>query len=268
MELGSHVYERCLVFRTAWVRSGTGPRPVTLTAAGDVLLTHANWILDRLSTARNDLERLATGSTGSIRVGSFQSVGARLLPSVLVAFRSLWPDINVSIYNETTDGELADLIRSGSLDVAFVESSSVGTDLHSTELMVDQFVALVPPAHRFATRRSLSLTDFEGEDMIDGETNGCTYQSQRAMLDAGVRMNVVFRTDDNATKQRLVDAGLGCAVLPALTVEPSLANGAVMVELVDNVHRKICLAWSADRTPSFAVTQFVATAKTVMEKGD
>jgi molybdate transport repressor ModE-like protein len=249
------------------VDRGTGPRPVTLTAAGEVLLGHATWILNRLDEARNDLERLETGSTGNVRVGTFQSAGARLLPSVLATFRDRWPDITVSIYNETTDGELAALLRCGSLDVAFLEASQVGPDLRSTELLHDKYVVLVPPDHRLAHRSSLSLIDLDGEDMIDSELgDACTLRSERALLETGVRVNVVFRTNDNPTKQRLVDAGLGCAVLPELTVEPGLANGGVMIALVEEVHRHIVLAWSGDRTPSFAVNQFVAAATAVMEK--
>ncbi len=248
------------------VDRGTGPRPVTLTTAGESFLLHAQSILDRLEAARTDLDRLDSGDSGTIRIGTFQSAGARLLPRVLVAFRAAWPAVQLSLYNEATDGELPDMLRSGALDVAFVEASSVTADLHATQLLRDRFVALVPPTHRFATRQLLSLQDFEGEDMIEGEAgDACTQRSERMLSEAGVYLKVVFRTDDNPTKQRLVDAGLGCAVLPGLTVEPGLVNGAVMIALREDIHRNICVAWSNERTPSFAITQFVQIAQTVIE---
>ena len=248
------------------VDRGTGPKPVTLTAAGEVLLSHAKWILDRLTSAAIELDRLDSGALGSIRVGAFQSAGARLLPSVLATFRSQWPAISLAVHNETTDGDLADLVRSGAVDVAFVEQTMLGPGLDVLEIFVDRFVAIVPPGHRLADRKTVTLLDFAEEDMVNGNaTDSCTLRGENALRAAGVEPRVVFRTEDNPTRQRLVDAGLGCAVLPGLTVEPSLSNGAVMIPLVEDIHRVICLAWSSERTPSYALSQFIETAKTVIK---
>ena len=247
------------------VDRGTGPRPVTLTAAGETLLGHTNWVLDRLEVARRDLERLSAGQVGSIAIGTFQSAGARLLPQVLAAFRAQWPELRVSIHNEMADGELHDLIRSGAIDAAFIAEGSLGNDFEQIELMTDRYVALVPPGHRLAGRATVSLSDFAGEDMVDGSLGDtCTTNGAQALRTAGIETNVVFRTGDNPTRQRLVDAGLGCAVLPGLTVEPGLPNGAVMIPIVEDLARVINLAWSSERTRSFALDRFIETARKVV----
>lgn len=249
------------------VDRGTGPRPVTLTAAGETLLSHTNWVLERLEVARRDLERLSAGQVGSVAIGTFQSAGARLLPQVLAAFRADWPELRVSIHNEMTDGELPDLIRSGAIDAAFIAEGSLGNDFGQMELMTDRYVALVPPAHRLASRKTVSLSDFAGEDMVDGSLGDtCTTKGAQALRAAGIETNVVFRTGDNPTRQRLVDAGLGCAVLPGLTVEPGLPNGAVMIPIVEDLARVINLAWSAERTGSFALQRFIETARKVVSR--
>ncbi len=247
------------------VDRGTGPRPVSLTEAGSVLLPHAQWILDRLAAAQADLEHLDAGESGCIRIGTFQSAGARLLPQILATFRKRWPAIDVNLYNEVADGELAGLVVDGALDVAFSEASSLGSGLDHLELLVDRFVALVPPTHRLARRTSVSLRDFQGEDMVDAETGvSCHMRAANAFREAGVTTNIVFRTDDNPTRQRLVHAGLGCSVLPELTVEPMLQNGGVIIPLKERLERRICLAWSSDRTKSKAVTAFLETAEETM----
>lgn len=249
------------------VDRGTGPRPVMLTAAGETLLGHTNWVLDRLEMARRDLERLSAGQVGSIAIGTFQSAGARLLPQVLAAFRATWPDLRVSIHNEMDDGELPDLIRSGAIDAAFLAEGSLGDDFEQMELMVDRYVALVPPGHRLADRATVSLVDFAGEDMVDGSLGDtCTTKGAHALRAAGIETNVVFRTEDNPTRQRLVDAGLGCAVLPGLTVEPGLPNGAVMIPIEEDLSRIINLTWSAERTRSFALDRFIETTRIVVAK--
>jgi DNA-binding transcriptional LysR family regulator len=246
------------------VDRGTGPKPVTVTEAGATLLVHAQWILERLATAQRELESLDAGASGSIRIGTFQSAGARLLPKVLAEFRDTWPGITLHIHTEIFDGELPALLRNGGLDVAFVEESSVSNGLDHAHLLVDRFVAVVPPNHRFATKKSLQLIDFANEDMVDGVANdSCTSRAERALRNAGVEPRVVFRTDDNPTRQRLVDAGLGCAVLPGLTVEAGLENGAVIIALEEEIARRISLAWSSERTKSRALEAFIETATRV-----
>src|SRR2546426_8472147 len=55
-----------------------GPRPVSLTEAGELLLPHAAAIVARLKAAQADLHALRAGEAGTLRAGAFQSVGARV----------------------------------------------------------------------------------------------------------------------------------------------------------------------------------------------
>jgi len=60
-----------------------GPRRVSLTEAGEVLLGHAQSIMARLNAAQADLADLSDGAAGRLRVGTYQSVGTRILPLVM-----------------------------------------------------------------------------------------------------------------------------------------------------------------------------------------
>src|SRR5207302_2185085 len=82
-----------------------GPRPVSLTEAGRVLLHHAESIVARLQAAQADLAALASGEAGSLRVGTFQSVGAKVLPEVLRRFRAAWPDVRIELRESHSDRE-------------------------------------------------------------------------------------------------------------------------------------------------------------------
>ena len=90
-----------------------GPRSVSLTEAGKVLLEHAGHIIARLAAAKADLDAMAAGDAGVLRVGTFQSASARLLPPTLAQFRTAWPDINIELRNEPVGTQLEALIRSG-----------------------------------------------------------------------------------------------------------------------------------------------------------
>src|SRR3954453_17384823 len=77
-----------------------GPRPVSLTEAGELVLRHANHITPRLGAGRADLDPLARGEAGSVRIGTFQSASAKLLPPTLTRFRDTWPHVGVELRNE------------------------------------------------------------------------------------------------------------------------------------------------------------------------
>jgi DNA-binding transcriptional LysR family regulator len=99
-----------------------GPRAVSLTDAGKLLLRHAEAIVARLDAARADMASLRAGETGTLRVGTYQSVGARVLPGVMRRFRTEHPGITLELHEPTTDPELYALIESGDLDLAFSSS--------------------------------------------------------------------------------------------------------------------------------------------------
>ena len=60
-----------------------GPRPISLTEAGQILLRHADAIQARLLAAKADMSALEAGDAGRLRVGTFQSVGAKIIPRLL-----------------------------------------------------------------------------------------------------------------------------------------------------------------------------------------
>ena len=96
-----------------------GPRPVTLTEAGALLLSHAEGIMARLQAASADLEALAAGDAGPLRIGTYQSVGARILPRLLSSFSAEWPKVDIRLVESTDDRELLQLVECGEADVSF-----------------------------------------------------------------------------------------------------------------------------------------------------
>src|ERR671927_1816493 len=85
-----------------------GPRPVSLTEAGRILLGHAESIVARLQAAQADLAALASGESGSLHVGTFQSVGAKILPEVMRRFRTAWPNVEIELSESHLDSDLCD----------------------------------------------------------------------------------------------------------------------------------------------------------------
>src|SRR5712691_6745090 len=82
-----------------------GPKPVSLTEAGKLLLTHAEAIAARVAAAQADLTALSDGQAGTLRVGVFQSVGQRILPELMRRYLQAWPKVEVKLTESADDAK-------------------------------------------------------------------------------------------------------------------------------------------------------------------
>ena len=95
-----------------------GPRRVSLTPAGEALVVHARAVLARLQAARADLDAITAGDRGTLRVGTMQSVGTKVLPWLLRRFRAERPGVTLSPQETFDPAELVNAVESGSFDLS------------------------------------------------------------------------------------------------------------------------------------------------------
>jgi DNA-binding transcriptional LysR family regulator len=79
-----------------------GPRGVSLTDAGETLLTEARELLERSDRLRESMEQLRLGASGTLRVGIAPGAPADLLPAVLAPLKQREPDVRVVVRELTT----------------------------------------------------------------------------------------------------------------------------------------------------------------------
>jgi len=241
-----------------------GPRPVSLTEEGRVLLRHADAIEARLQAAQADLAALAAGEAGPLRIGTYQSVGAKVLPALLREFSAEWPSVQVVLRESADDAELVRLVERGDLDLSFVVLPTPSGPFVSVELMRDPYVLLVPAGSELAGReRPPSLKELLDHPLIAYRTCRTTQRVEERLRLAGREPEIVFRSDDNGTVQGLVAAGVGIAIVPRLTVDDRESSIEV-VDLGERVPaRLIGLAWHRDRRRTRAELAFVDAARAV-----
>jgi len=240
-----------------------GPRAISMTEAGTLLLRHAEAVVNRLAAARADMLALRAGETGSVRVGTYQSIGSRVLPEVMRRFRTHWPKIEIGLSEPTTDPELYAEIESGRLDLAFCSAPLPDGPFDALELMRDPYVLLLPAAHPMAARRSCSLADLEDLSLIGSSSCASGLEVEGILREAGHSVEYAFRSDDNGTLQGLVAAEFGAALVPLLAVIPGddrVRTVAIEPAVPDRV---ISVVWHRDRHRSPAARAFVEIAEAV-----
>jgi molybdate transport repressor ModE-like protein len=237
-----------------------GPRPVSLTEAGRLLLTHADAIAARVAAAQADLEALGKGEAGALSVGVFQSVGQRILPELMRRYLGGWPEVEVTLTESADDEELLALVERGELDLTFADLPLVEGPFEWVELLRDPYVLVVAADSPLADReRSPSPREIGELDLISHK-HCRTVKRLEAMF--GRPLDFVFRSDHNQTVQALVAAGVGSALVPRLTMDPE-DQTTVMIELPKLPPRVIALAWHRDRYRTPAARAFVETAQEV-----
>lgn len=246
-------------------RSG-GLRHVALTDAGALLLGHADAIVARLRAAQADLRSLEAGDGGTLRIGSFQSIGARVLPEVLRRFAEAHPQIHVQLVESIDDGALLIALEKAELDLAFVVLPIQEGPFMAVELLRDPYVLLTAQPSDEAVHTvdpGLLLEELAELPLIGYRQHRSAQQVEPNFRSHGIEPRVVFRSDDNNTVQALVAAGLGVAVVPLLSVDPD-ATGTRIVPLGDVLDpRRIGVALHRDRAGSTAADAFTDTARTV-----
>src|SRR3954469_13125351 len=232
-----------------------GPRPGGLTDAGRLLLRHADAIVAQLDAAQADMAALAEGAAGPLRVGIFQSVGARILPGLLRRFREEWPLVEVRVREETDAADLLRLLEHGELDLTFADLPLPEGPFEWNELLRDPYVLLVPAGDPLAEREAApALRDLAGIPLITWRQLG---EPETYLRGRVPNLNVVFRSDDNGTVVGLVAEGLGYAVVPQLVVNPR--NAAYVALPFGNriPPRHLAIVWHRDRYRSAAAEAFI-----------
>jgi DNA-binding transcriptional LysR family regulator len=199
------------------------PRGLRLTAAGELLVEHTEGIIARLDAAEADLAALAGVRGGRLRIASFPTAGATLMPVAIATFRRRFPAVELTL----AEGEPQDTgprLEAGEFDLALLfefrrPGRPLGPTVRRVELLEDPMYLALPADHPLAAARSLRLAELRAEAWVQTSSQSpCARHVVRSCHAAGFEPNVAFESDDYQTVQGLVGAGVGVALIPELAL--------------------------------------------------
>jgi DNA-binding transcriptional LysR family regulator len=201
-------------------RDRRGVRP---TIAGAALAPHAEAILTRMDAAQDEVDAIAGGRGGRLRVASFPTAGATVVPPAIAAFRASHPGVEVSLAEDEPE-EIAPRLRSGEFDLVLLfEFEGVGERLEAGmrrfPLLEDPLHLALPRGHPLASRRRLLLEDLREEAWVQtSAASPCARHVVRSCHAAGFEPRVSLESDDYQVVQGLVATGVGVALIPELAL--------------------------------------------------
>jgi len=196
-------------------RIGRGVRP---TAAGRLLTEHAAIIGKHVAEAETALADLRAGRTGRLAIRYFATAGAALVPPALARLRAEHPGVRVDLKLVDPEDPLPE-VEQGHADLAIVVSPRAVRDgIRMVHLLDDPYRAVLPKGHRLAAKRVLDLADLADEPWVNNELSAgpCLEVMLDACAAAGFSPNFVVESDDYATAQGFVAAGLGVTLIPGM----------------------------------------------------
>ena len=218
------------------------------------MLAHARPLLARVKAAQADVASLAGGDLGQLTVLTFQSFGARLLPTVLRAFRARCPGVELRIEEALDADRLLGAVESGEVDVSFASLPLPEGPFAARELCDDPYV-LVTSAD---SESGASTTSTAARCSASAAASDNRFVELQ-MLERGAVPASISRFDNNAIIQALVAAGEAVAIVPELVIDAADPRIAVH-PLPELPARRLIAVWHRERTLSAAAREFVDAA--------
>jgi DNA-binding transcriptional LysR family regulator len=229
------------------VRDRRGLRP---TPAGATLLEHAEAIFAQVEAAEAELAAVLGVRGGVLRVASFPSAGATLIPQAVAIFRARHPGVALTLA-EGEPEEIGPRLRAGEFDLALLfefpgTRERAGVGVRTVRLLEDPMHIALPGEHQLADKPALTLADLREQDWVQTSVHSpCARHVVRSCVAAGFEPKVTFESDDYETIQGLVAAGVGVALIPRLALT--------------RVHPGIVVRELAPRSPARTVVAATAT---------
>jgi LysR family transcriptional regulator, benzoate and cis,cis-muconate-responsive activator of ben and cat genes len=191
-------------------------RRVELTAAGKALAERVEPVLRALSKIPVELQALAEGGSGHIKVGFTGLAMATVLPAILREFHKKFPGIRLELNECPTSTQLAAL-QTGELACGFFHPEATPTPgLKSKLLLREKNGVLLPSDHELSTKASLQLRDLAATPFVlfpRAYNPGFYDRILAAFARAGVTPRIAEEVWPRANGVGFVRAGIGATFM-------------------------------------------------------
>lgn len=248
-ELGVTLFER-------------GSTEVSLTPAGERIVTQAQRVLDEAGRIKDLAKQGRDPLAGALRVGVIYTVGPYLLPALVRQLLRDAPSMPL-LLNENFTVRLLELVKNGEVDVAILALPLPDSGLMIQPVYDEPFVIAVPRNHAWARRKAIASEELKKENMLllgtghcfrDNVLEVCPELSRFSAHAEG--MQKTFEGSSLETIRHMVASGIGITVMPASSVPEKTPRNSLIeyVQFKAPVpDRRVVLAWRKSFTRQPAI---------------
>ena len=249
LELGHRLVER-----------GTGRPGARFTEAGERTLSHAREILTRADQLRRDLMDMTSEVGGALNVATVYSIGLHALSPSVSTFLRQYPHVNLHLEYLRTD-RIYEALLAGTIDCGIVACPRERAGVSVVPLRDERMVVIARSDHELLQETQVSPTWLQNRNFVAFDPDIPT----RHLIDAylrehGVGVNVRHAFDNIETIKRVVEIGLGIAIVPEPTIEREVRDGTLIARRLtgDALTRPTGVLLPRGRSQSRALEQFLS----------
>jgi len=195
-------------------------RGVAPTAAGEALMAHLIGLFDLFDRIGADMDAYAAGERGHVRLHANMSAVSGFLPEALAGFLTSHPGIRLTL-EERYSADILRAVGSGAADLGLVSGTLPAPGLHVTPWREDRLLVVLPEGHPLAKRESIAFKQLDGVPFVGQSEETALQKLYRGRAAAqGITLNERVNVSGFDGVRRMVEAGLGVAILPATAVQP------------------------------------------------
>ena len=231
-------------------------KSVSLTEEGKVFLQRINILLEYASDIYQEMRDFNPLNLGSLHFGIPPQIGNFLFPYVFTDFRSLYPNLQLTVTEESSS-TIITLVESGELEVGIIVMPEVNPPTIRSRLLFKQPIVLcVGKNHPLSRRTEIDLAELRDENFIMRKPGSL----QRDIIiqqcrQHGFSPTIIFSSSQIQTIRTLVAKHVGVAFLMEMTI-----RGEQMIQpipLKDPVSLNIGVVWKKGKYISKAAHAFI-----------
>ena len=236
-------------------------RGMRLTETGSAFLPYAERALEVVAAGSRVVQEVARGEAGELVLGAAPAVSTYVLPPLLKQFAESHPKLRLSVKTGHSE-EVLDMVLRDAVQIGLVRELR-HPEIESDPFYEDELVLVAARGHAFAQAGGAELAELAGEQLILFDRTSSYHALTNAFFrEAGVEPRGVMELDNIDSAKKMVEEGLGVALLPRTAVAHELALGvlaAVPIAGAEPVRRQIVAIRRRDgRAPSRVAAEFMA----------
>jgi DNA-binding transcriptional LysR family regulator len=240
-------------------------RSVGLTAGGRVLQEHALRLFTTLDDARAHVAALVGLKRGSLLVGASTTPGIYVLPRLLSDFSTRCPGIQVSL-RIGNSRVIEESVEIGEVDLGVIGGHVLGRNEKCRVAgLHDELVLVVPPRHRWGSRRDVDPAQLADEGLLVREEGSATREvTERTLRQHGIEFKILMELGHVEAIKQAVMAGMGAAFLSIHAIQAEAAAGRLHTVRVRGlpIRRHFHVIHNAQRTLPPAAQAFMEILET------
>lgn len=221
-------------------------KTLRITPIGEQIVAKARWVLDEADSIVSLARRRSGPLTGPFDLGVIPTLGPYMLPWLLPPLERAYPDLELVVHEDLTD-RLLDQLRSHRLDAALMALPVGDGELNALPIFDEPFRLVLPPGHRLVGETAVNQSDLrrehllllrEGHCLRDQALEVCRFESGPVE-----GRGTDIRAASLETICRMVAAGMGCTLLPAMALTGAGRHDFEVCTLDAEASRRIGLVW-------------------------